>query len=71
MAGNAVELGQSAAIGALTGILGALTGGQTEPERRPTPTAPSIARPALILGLPVATVAIIGLGIFLVMRLSK
>jgi hypothetical protein len=71
MSGAAYEVGQGALVGALTGILGALDTGAGEPTREPTPTPPSLARPTMILGLPIATVVLLGLGTFLVMRLAK
>lgn len=69
MAGTATELGQQVLAGVLTPILSALGGGT--PAREPTPTAPSIARPALVFGLPIATVALLAIGGLVLFKLVK
>lgn len=69
MAGTAQDLGQSAAVGALTGILSALGG--PAPTRGPTPVAPSIVRPSLVFGLPIATAVALAIGGLVAFKLLK
>ncbi|NIT36346.1 MAG: hypothetical protein GTN49_07575 [candidate division Zixibacteria bacterium] len=78
MAGVAPEIGatqsvgQAALTGALAGILGALQG--RAPAAAPTvapAAAPSIARPALIAGIPVTTALLIVAGVLVVMKLAR
>lgn len=69
MAGTAHDLGLSAVTGALAGILGVLGG--AAPVREPTPVAPSIARPTLVLGLPIATVGLLAVAALVAFKLLK
>ena len=69
MAGTASEVGRATLAGALTGILSALGGGT--PAREATPVAPSISRPALVFGLPIATVALLAVGVFVLLKMAK
>lgn len=50
-------------------VLTSLLGGPEE--REPIPTPPSIERPALVFGLPLATVALLGVGALLLFKFAK
>ena len=69
MAGEVPDTGEGILIGALTGILSALTGAK-QPVQAPIPVAPSIARPT-VLGLPLPTLLLVGVGAFVVLKLLK
>lgn len=68
MAGAAPEVGQQILAGILTPILGALTGGT--PAREATPVAPGIARPQLIMGLPITTVVLLAIGAVVLFKVA-
>lgn len=70
MAGEAPDLGDAVLAGILAPILAAL-GGDSTPTQAPIPVAPSIARPALIFGLPAMTFALLAGGAFLLFKLAK
>lgn len=71
MPGTAVNTGEQVFWGALAGILGALDGSEA-PVRDPLPsTTTQPQRMGMIAGMSIGTIALIGLGVFAIVKLSK